>query len=86
MNAREVVLLGTLAVAMFNVGVIWLTPVVVYPVWAPVGEPERNADHEAHKRRLPGVAFIPHGQDPSVSPPSSRGSSWRVNRNRPSSW
>lgn len=61
MDAREIVLLGTLAVAMFNVGVIWLTQVVVYPVWALVGEPEWQRFHEAHKRRLPGVAFVPHG-------------------------
>ncbi|HUR04643.1 MAG TPA: hypothetical protein VM347_19015 [Nonomuraea sp.] len=57
----EIVLLGTLTVAMFNVGVIWLTQVVVYPVWALVGESEWSAYHEAHKRRLPGTAFVPHG-------------------------
>jgi hypothetical protein len=60
-DAREIVVLGTLAVAMFNVGVIWLTQRVVYPVWALVGEHEWRAYHEAHKRRLPGTAFVPHG-------------------------
>lgn len=61
MDARETVLLGTLAVAMFNVGVIWLTQRVVYPVWTLVGEHEWRAYHEAHKRRLPGTVFVPHG-------------------------
>ncbi|RVX41255.1 hypothetical protein EDD27_3751 [Nonomuraea polychroma] len=61
MNTSEIVLLATLTAAMFNVGVIWLTQVVVYPVWALVGESEWSAYHEAHKRRLPGTAFIPHG-------------------------
>jgi hypothetical protein len=50
MDRREIVLLGTLTVAMFNVGIIWLTQAVVYPVWALVGEPEWSAYHEAHKR------------------------------------
>jgi hypothetical protein len=58
MNA---VVLGTLAVAMFNVGVIWLTQRVVYPVWALVGAREWRAYHEAHKRRLLGTVFVPHG-------------------------
>jgi hypothetical protein len=60
-DARDVVVLGTLAVAMFNVGVIWLTQRVVYPVWALIGEHEWRAYHDAHKRRLPGTAFVPHG-------------------------
>ena len=58
---RETLVLGTLAVAMFNVGVIWLTQRVVYPVWTLVGEQEWRAYHEAHKRRLPGTVFVPHG-------------------------
>ncbi|MEV0622688.1 hypothetical protein AB0I81_55885 [Nonomuraea sp. NPDC050404] len=61
MDASTMVLLGTLTVAMFNVGVIWLTQVVVYPAWALVGEAEWSAFHDAHKRRLPETAFIPHG-------------------------
>jgi hypothetical protein len=61
MDARDIVVLGALAVAMFNVGVIWLTQRVVYPVWTLVGEHEWRAFHEAHKRRLPGTVFVPHG-------------------------
>ncbi|UJW32007.1 hypothetical protein L3Q67_43805 [Saccharothrix sp. AJ9571] len=61
MDAREVVVLGTLAVAMFNVGVIWLTQRVVYPVWALVGADDWRAYHNAHKRRLPDTVFVPHG-------------------------
>ncbi|MEV7098099.1 hypothetical protein AB0M80_35190 [Amycolatopsis sp. NPDC051045] len=61
MDVREMVVLGTLAVAMFNVGVIWLTQRVVYPVWTLVGEREWGAYHDAHKRRLPGTVFVPHG-------------------------
>ncbi|SEF83428.1 hypothetical protein SAMN05444920_101796 [Nonomuraea solani] len=61
MRTSEVVLLATLIVAMFNAGVIWLTQLVVYPVWALVGEAEWSAYHDAHKRRLPGTAFVPHG-------------------------
>lgn len=61
MDVRETVLLGTVAVTMFNVGVIWLTQRVVYPVWTLVGEHEWRAYHDAHKRRLPGTVFVPHG-------------------------
>lgn len=61
MDTRETLVLGTLAVAMFNVGVIWLTQRVVYPVWTLVGEREWHAYHEAHKRRLPSTVFVPHG-------------------------
>lgn len=61
MDTPETVLLGTLAVAMFNVGVIWLTQRVVYPVWTLVGEKEWCTYHDAHKRRLPGTVFVPHG-------------------------
>jgi hypothetical protein len=61
MDARDVVVLGALAVAMFNVGVIWLTQRVVYPVWTLVGDHEWRAFHAAHERRLPGTVFVPHG-------------------------
>jgi hypothetical protein len=53
--------LGTPAVAMFNVGIIWLTQLVVYPVWALVGEQEWRTYHDAHERRLPATVYVPHG-------------------------
>jgi hypothetical protein len=37
-----------------------LTQITVYPVWPLVGEHEWRAYHDAHKRRLPGVVFVPH--------------------------
>jgi len=55
------VLLLTLALSFYNVGIIWLMQVHVYPLFKLVGEDEWTAYHTAHWHRIWGVVFVPAG-------------------------
>jgi hypothetical protein len=53
--------LANLAVSFYNVGLIWLTQVVCYPLWAYVGRDQFYAYHGAWWHGIWGVCFVPAG-------------------------
>lgn len=61
MTIAEWILLPTLGLAFYNVGIIWLMQVHVYPLFKLVGEDEWIPYHTAHWHRIRGVVFVPAG-------------------------
>jgi hypothetical protein len=61
MNANRWLLLVNLAVGFYNVGLIWLTQVVCYPLWGHVGKAEFSQYHLAWWHGIWGVCFVPAG-------------------------
>lgn len=61
MSVADWVLLIALVVGFYNVGIIWLMQVHVYPLFGLVGEDEWVSYHTAHWHRIWGVVFVPAG-------------------------
>lgn len=61
MTIAEWVLLLTLALSFYNVGIIWVMQVHIYPLFGLVGEEEWVPYHTVHWHRIWGVVFVPAG-------------------------
>lgn len=61
MSGPDLVLAITLALSFYNVGVIWLMQMHVYPLFGLVGEDEWTGYHTMHWHRIWGVVFVPAG-------------------------
>lgn len=59
MNAAEWILVVVLALSCYNVGIIWLMQIHVYPLFGVVGVGEFRAYHGEHWRRIRYVVFVP---------------------------
>ncbi|MBV8730754.1 MAG: hypothetical protein JO336_13200 [Acidobacteriia bacterium] len=61
MGFTDWLLIGTLALAWYHVGFVWLVQVVAWPLFAYVGIKEFEAYHKAWWRGIRYILFIPSG-------------------------